>query len=274
MIINALTIKISTKKIDWIDHIYDSFQPNHIQELLILDLDKTAYIFFISFIEKESKSAISNILKQHIGENQFEILEFINQAAALNLFLDLSSGKENSEKSIADTLSWLKERFNIAMNKNATGPILGKIYRTALDFTQMIYDHPEMESLSTSPAEALYDISRKISEDIKDFQVIVCGKNKTHLLEIGQIFRKHSIRKIFHFSNAIVDSYESTFSSSYIPIDESSLATMLTTRSIIINLDMENDWLWKRIYQPILENKNILFIYFQYDNAVCAKDRK
>jgi transcriptional regulator with PAS, ATPase and Fis domain len=271
MIINAINIKVKTENTAWIDHIYDSFQPNHIQELLILDLDLTAYIFFISVIEKESKTAISNLLNQHISNNQFEILEHISQVAALNLFLDLSSGKKNSEKSIADTLSWLKERFNIAMNKNATGPILGKIYRTALDFTQMIYDHPEMESLSTSPAEALYDISRKISEDIKDFQVIVCGKNKTHLLEIGQIFRKHSIRKIFHFNNTFVDSYESTFSSSYIPIDESSLATMLTTRSIIINLDMENDWLWKRIYQPILENKNVLFIYFQYDNAAVPK---
>ncbi len=50
--------------------------------------------------------------------------------------------------------------------------------------------------------------------------------------------------------------------------------SLLKHPSIIINLDLNNEWLWQKIYSPIAENKNVLYIYFQYDNSPVPKSVK
>jgi len=274
MLISAYTIKINTDRADWISNTYRSFRPDHVRELLILNRGDIAYIFFISLADKDTPKSIEKLLIQQLGQNGFEGIELVNQPASIYLFLDLASGRHDTQIDISDTLSWLKEKFNVALNKNTTGPILGKIYRTALNFTQRIYSRPELESISTSPAEALYNIARKISENIQEFQVLFCGHDKANLLEIGQVFKKHSIEKIFHFSDDIEDIYDSAFNSGCIPVDESGFIGLLKRKSVIINLDLNNELLWEKIIHPVSDNKDVLYIYFQYDNSPVPKSVK
>ncbi len=75
MLIQSLIINIKTERLDWIEDIYDSFQPNHLQEILILDREKTAYIFFVSVIEKNTAESVEKLLSQQLGNDNFTISE-------------------------------------------------------------------------------------------------------------------------------------------------------------------------------------------------------
>ena len=257
-------LKPLPRSASWVSEVYRSLDELQTEELLILEKKDFAYLFAVNVSPEPIAGTLQKFLESRHTKDSFTINLLKDQTESFKFFLELLIGKDDGANDIREILTWAKEHFNQAMLLNSTGPIIGQIYRQALNFAQSLLERPDFRGFSITPAEAIIDISRKIAENIENFQVLLCGRNKNELAALNQIMKRTVGRHVYLYSENFQVSHELSLDLGVIPIDANQFAHLLKKDTLIVNVDLEIATIWNLILPYVTENRDILYIYFQF----------
>jgi len=237
--------------------IYDRFKKSGLDELLIIPQDADHIIFTVGTDLESTRREISDLYG-------IDPPQSLQQGDAFKYFLELLLGKYDPVTTQNDLLVRIKESYARALEFNATGPILSRFYRQGIDFIQGFQNRPELIGACTTPAEAAIDISRKISESISDFHVLLIGEDRDQFEVLVQLFKQQIRGKIYLLVNHQKDRYELALDLGCIPLEQELLEITLSGNTIIVSSDALTLVHWKSIESMVRQNRNNIYIYFQF----------
>ena len=237
MYLKAISFKVKTSE----NKLYNSLKADlytkakklQVNEFLVLSRDN---IFDVFTVESNFKE-INNKLDKILGEYIINKLNEFKQREAVTYFFELMLGKYEKIVAGYNILTQIKENFNIAMDNNATGPILTKLYRSGIRFGELIRQQPEISKNGISTAEAIIDIAKKISENLSDFQILIFGHERERIESSLHSFKNISNKNILLHSNESNESYLTAMELGCLPIESDQFSQILTGNTLIINTE-------------------------------------
>jgi transcriptional regulator with PAS, ATPase and Fis domain len=272
MYISSIIINTDSNRNDWITHAYKGRQNSQIEELLIIRHGNRAYIFTVGINPDILDAELNHLLERLPDQFEWSLAEKVAHDQSFSHFIHLYW---NIAIDSPNLLTEVKEDFNRALNYNAVGPILTRFYRQGFDFAQRIANHQQIVKNPISASEVILDISRKISEDLNRFQLILFGENRDLLEQLVQTFRKYSNKKVLLCSSEFENSYAQSVELGSLPINLSQIEQFLGTDTIFVNTSNNTAKIWEEILPAIKQNRNALYLYFQSgSNSVQSGVRK
>lgn len=257
---------------------YKSFQQElyngagklHFNEFLVLSRDNLFDIFAVESDLNEVNKKIGQILTDYPTNK----LKEFEQRNAVAYFFELALGK--FEKTVAgyNILTQIKENFNIAMDKNATGPVLTKMYRSGIRFGEIVRQHPEINNNGVSTAEVILDIAKKINENLSDFRIIIFGQSRQKIESLLHNFKDVSNENILLYSKNSNATYNNAMELGCLPLESDQFDRFLTGNTLIVNTENNFGKQIKEIISIARNNRKSLYLYFNVSEDQSSVDYK
>jgi DNA-binding NtrC family response regulator len=268
MYIVAFSLKnsktFSARTLERLGKLYTDLRKGPLDEVLIIKHESLMDIFAVCLKTENIEQYIIDSVQQGLDIRNIKIEKKYLRNEAISYFFQLISGKYEKLIGESSMLIKIKEAFNVAMDFNATGPILTRLYRQGTEYSQDINQHPELKKYCVTRTHAVIDISRKISENINNFQVLFIAQDKEPVEPLMLAFKNNAVGKFFIFSTNFTKSYEISSELSCTPLESDQLQQYLAHDTIIINMDSDSNQIWRYLHAPIRSNKDKLYIFFQY----------
>jgi len=264
----AFTLKnrksFSDSNSELIANLYERLRKGPAEEVLVIRHDKLLDIFAICPNDADLEQHIIESVREALNISKINIEKKYLRNEALHYFFNLISGKY--EKLIGETaiLIKIKEEFNLAMDFDATGPIITRLYRQGIEFSQELNQSPELKKYFITRREAVIDISRKISENIGHFQVLFLAQEKEKIEPFIQAFKSSSLDKFLIFAPKFITGYEISSELGCTPVESDQLQHYLSSDTIIIDMEKNPRQIRRFLFPVIKKNRDNLYIYFKY----------
>jgi len=252
----------SLKHEGWIKDCYRRFNKSDIKELFIVRQHNRVDIFAVGIDFDLIISLLNEFFNQKFNTQIQDTGKALVDHEVLIYFFEILMGKNEGLPADPRVLLQIREEFNLALDEDAVGSILTRMYRQGEKIGNDLQNNSIIVKNCIVYANVLLDIAKKISGNLDNFQFIFIGAKISEMQEIVNTVKRSENQKCYLYYKDFSQAYQSGIELGCIPIDKTQFKNQLDDNTLIIDFDKSGREILDWIIPAARENKNLLYIYF------------